>query len=96
MDIRGFAETLNLLSCGFNIDTRMLAELLQHLEHHGEFLFGEHSNLKIEMGAPLRLAGHAILTDQHEDSQEYAFRRNKKRQNAEREMDRTLARRESS
>jgi hypothetical protein len=85
VDIRGFAETLNLLSSGFNIDARMLAELLQHLEHHGEFLFGEHSNLKIEMGAPLRLARHAILANQHEDGQEHAFRRYKKRQNAERE-----------
>src|SRR5580704_6760982 len=37
------------------------------------------------MGAPLRLTRHAILADQHKDSQEYALRRNKKRQDAERE-----------
>jgi hypothetical protein len=83
VDVRGFAESLHLLSRGFHIYTGVLTELLEHLEHHGELLLGEHSNLKIEMRAPLRLAGHAILADQHEDGQKHALRGNKQRQNSE-------------
>src|SRR5271157_1493851 len=83
MDIRSFAEALHLLCCGFYVHPGVLTELLQHLEHHSQFLLSEHPNLKIEMGAPLGLARHAVLTDQHEDSQKHALRGNKKLQNAE-------------
>src|ERR1700737_2879608 len=61
----------------------MLAELLQHLEHHGELLFGEHADLKIEMRAALTVASHAILTDEHEDGEKNALGGDKKGQNAE-------------
>jgi hypothetical protein len=83
MDVRGLAESLNLLGCGFHVDARVLAELLQHLEHHGELLLGEHADLKIEMGAPLRLASHAILADQHANGQENTLGGDEKCQNAE-------------
>src|SRR6266478_1128373 len=83
MDVGGLAKSLHLKGGGFNVHARVLAELLQHLEHHGEFLFGEHADLKIKMRAPLRLASHAILADQHKDGQEYALRGDKKGQNAE-------------
>src|SRR6266849_6579913 len=53
MDVGGLAKSLNLKGRGFNVDARVLAELLQHLEHHGELLFGEHTDLKIKMRAPL-------------------------------------------
>src|SRR6266436_5059726 len=73
MDVGGLAKPLNLKGRGFNVDARVLAELLQHLEHHGELLFGEHTDLKIKMRAPLCLASHAILADEHKDGQEYAL-----------------------
>jgi hypothetical protein len=73
MDVGGFAESLNLLGCGFHVDAGVLTELLQHLEHHGELLLGEHADLKIQMRAALRLASHAILADEHEDGQENAL-----------------------
>src|SRR6202165_790125 len=83
VDVGGLAKSLNLLGCRFDIDACVLTELLQHLEHHGEFLLGEHTDLKIEVRAPLCLASHAILTDEHEDGQENALGGDKKRQNAE-------------
>jgi len=43
----------------------VLAELLQHWERHGELLLSEHTHLKVEMRAPLCLASHAILADEH-------------------------------
>ena len=63
MNVGGLAKSLNLKGRRLHVDASVLAELLQHLEHHGEFLLGEHTDLKIEMSAPLRLASHAILTD---------------------------------
>jgi hypothetical protein len=41
VDIGGLAAVLNLVGCRFHVDAGVLAELLQHLEHHGEFLFGK-------------------------------------------------------
>ena len=73
MDVGGLAESLNLLGCGFHVDAGVLTELLQHLEHHGEFLLGEHADLKIKMRAQLCLASHAILAVQHEDGEEHAL-----------------------
>jgi hypothetical protein len=74
---------LNLLACRLHVDARVLTELLQHLEHHGELLLGEHADLKIEMRAPFRLASHAILADQHANGQENTLGGDEKRQNAE-------------
>ena len=80
--VGGFAKGLDFLLGGVHVHTRMLAEFLQHLQDGGQFLFREHSDLKIEMGAPFGLAGHSILTDEHEDCQEHAFGRNDEGQDA--------------
>jgi hypothetical protein len=61
----------------------VLAEFLQHLKDCGEFLFRKHADLKPQMRAPVRLASHSTLADQHEDSQKHAFGRNNQRQDAE-------------
>jgi hypothetical protein len=47
----------------FHVNPRVVTELLQQLEQHGEFLLGEHADLKIEVRAPFRLTSHAVLTD---------------------------------
>ena len=73
MDVSGLAKSLNLKGCRLHVDASVMTELLEHLEHHGQLLFGEHTDLKIEMGAPLGLASHAILADQDKDGQENAF-----------------------
>jgi hypothetical protein len=39
----------------------VLAEFLEHLEHHSELLFCEHADLKIEMRAALCLASGGFL-----------------------------------
>jgi hypothetical protein len=54
----------------FHINAQMLAKLLLHLKHRRDFLFGKHTDLKIEMGAALGLASHSVLADEHEDSEE--------------------------
>jgi hypothetical protein len=41
----------------------MLAELLQHLEHYGEFLLGEHPNLEVKMRTALGFASHSVLAE---------------------------------
>jgi hypothetical protein len=41
----------------------MLAQLLQHLEHYGEFLLVEHADLQVEVRASLRFASHSVLAD---------------------------------
>jgi hypothetical protein len=83
VDVGGFAEALHLEGRGFHVDAGVLAEFLQQLEHHGELLFGEHANLKIKMRAPLGLASHAILADEHENGEENALRGDEKGQDAE-------------
>ena len=85
VDVGGLAKALDLKGRGLHVDARVLTELLQHLENHGEFLFSEHADLQIEMRAALGLASHAILTDEHENSEENALRGDQKRENAERE-----------
>ena len=47
MHVRGLAEFLNLFCCSFDVYTCMLTKLLKHLQNSGEFLFGEHADLKI-------------------------------------------------
>jgi hypothetical protein len=61
LDIRSFTESLNLLRGGSYVHASMLAELLQHLEHYGEFLLGEHPNLEVKMRTPLGFASHSVL-----------------------------------
>ena len=48
-------------------------------------LLRKHTDLKIEMRAPLGLVSHAILADEDADGKEDTFRGDKKRQNAKRE-----------
>ncbi len=81
VDVGGFAESLDLLGCRFHVHAGVLTEPLQHLEH--QFLLGEHADLKIEMTAPLGLASHAVLTDQHLDGEEHALGCDKERQDVE-------------
>ena len=83
VDVGGFAEALNLLGGGCDVNAGVLTEFLEHLEHHGELLLGEHADLKIEMSAALGLARHAILADENADGEENAFGGNEERQNAE-------------
>jgi hypothetical protein len=83
VDVGGLAESLDLNGRGLHVDARVLTQPLQHLENHGEFLFGEHADLQIEMRAALGLASHAILADEHENGEENTLGRNKKRQHAE-------------
>ena len=55
-----------------------------HLQQRGQFLLGQHSNLKIEVGASVCLPGHAVLADEHKDGQQHAFRRDHQSQYSER------------
>src|ERR1039457_292094 len=80
--VGSFAKGLDFLLGGIHIHARMLAEFLQHLQYGRQFLLGKHADLKVEMGAPFGLAGHSILTDEHEDCQEHAFGRNDDGQDA--------------
>ena len=36
VDVGGFAKTMDPLGCGFHVDAGVLAELLEHLEPHGD------------------------------------------------------------
>jgi hypothetical protein len=83
MNVRCVAEPLQFLLGRLDIDVEMAADFVLHLKQRGEFLLREHADLKIEMRAPLGLAGHAILTDQNENGQDDAFRGNDESQNSE-------------
>lgn len=56
---------------------------MQHLKNRGEFLLGEHAQLKVEVRAFFGLTHHPVLTNQYENTQADALRGHHKCQDAE-------------
>ena len=81
--VRRFTKRLNLLLRGVHVHSHVLAKFLQHLKDRRQLLLGKHPDLKIQMRPSFRLARHSALTDQHEDGQKHAFRRDDERQHSE-------------
>ena len=80
--IRGVAESLLFVFCGFDFDAEALAYFVLHLEHSRELLFREHANLEVEVRAFFCLTCHAILTDENKDGEHNTFRGDDQSQNS--------------
>ena len=49
MHVRVFAKLLDSFRRCFHVHSRMFTKFVQHLKHHGQFLFRKHPYLKVEM-----------------------------------------------